>query len=156
VPEHESRWLTGGRVYRQLADRLRAQITAGTYPPGSALPSETALSVQFRVARTTVRRGLAVLENEGLIVTLPGKGRVVAGDGYAVAAYRYQVIARDLREQIHAGTLAAGAVLPSEHVLCRWHGASRNTVRRALADLEREGLITTEHGKGRFVRPDRD
>ncbi|MFC4062249.1 GntR family transcriptional regulator [Planomonospora corallina] len=156
MPEQESRWLTGGRVYRQLADRLRAQITAGTYPPGNTLPSEAALSAQFRVARTTARRGLAVLENEGLIVTLPGKGRVVAGDGHAAAAYRYQVIARDLREQIRAGTLAAGAALPSEHVLRRRHGASRNTVRHALAELEREGLIATEHGKGRFVRPDRD
>ncbi|WP_433256091.1 DeoR family transcriptional regulator [Streptosporangium sp. CA-135522] len=35
------------------------------------------MAEHFRIARSTVRRGLAVLENEGLITTLPGKGRVV-------------------------------------------------------------------------------
>ncbi|WP_068920861.1 GntR family transcriptional regulator [Planobispora rosea] len=152
MPEHESRWLTGGRVYDQIAARLRARITAGTYPPGTALPSETALVAEFRVARATARRGLAILEDEGLIVTLPGKGRVVTDGSSCGPLYRYQAIAGDLREQIHAGTLVAGAVLPSEHVLRRRYAASRNTVRQALAELEREGLITTEHGKGRFVR----
>ncbi|WP_203863788.1 GntR family transcriptional regulator, partial [Planobispora rosea] len=46
----ESRWLTGGQVYDQIAARLRARITAGTYPPGTALPSEAALVAEFRVA----------------------------------------------------------------------------------------------------------
>ncbi|WP_203863153.1 GntR family transcriptional regulator, partial [Planobispora rosea] len=102
--------------------------------------------------RATARRGLAILEDEGLIVTLPGKGRVVSDGASGGPSYRYQAIAGDLREQIHAGTLVAGTVLSSEHVLRRRYAASRNTVRHALAELEREGLITTEHGKGRFVR----
>ena len=57
-----SRWLTGGLVYPQIADRLREKITSGEYPAGGALPSEAALVEEFHVARTTVRRGLAVLE----------------------------------------------------------------------------------------------
>ncbi|WP_329086881.1 GntR family transcriptional regulator [Streptosporangium sp. NBC_01469] len=150
----ESKWLTGGLVYPQIAGRIRARIAAGDYPPGSLLPSESALVAEFRVSRTTARRGLAVLESEGLIIVMPGKGRVVRDDGSTLgASYRYQMIAHDLREQIRAGTLAAGTTLPSERALRQRHGASRNTVRQALAELEREGLITTEHGKGRFVRP---
>ncbi|MGS2641805.1 GntR family transcriptional regulator [Streptosporangium sp. LJ11] len=150
-----SRWLTGGLVYPQIADRLREKITSGEYPVGGALPSEAALVEEFHVARTTVRRGLAVLESEGLIVTMPGKGRVVKEERQQVGAaeYRYQVIARDLRAQIRGGVLAVGAVLPSENVLRRQYVASRNTVRHALGELEREGLIVTAHGKGRFVRP---
>ncbi|MFB9882076.1 GntR family transcriptional regulator [Planobispora siamensis] len=152
MPKHEGRWLTGGRVYDQIAARLRARIATGTYPPGSALPSEAALVAEFHVARTTTRRGLALLEAEGLIATLPGKGRVVIGDGSPDGPlYRYQMIAAALRTQICGGMLAAGAVLPSEHALRREHGVSRNTIRQALAELEHEGLITTEHGKGRFV-----
>ncbi|MER5418966.1 GntR family transcriptional regulator [Streptosporangium roseum] len=148
-----SRWLTGGLVYRQLADRIRAQITAGEYPRGSTLPSEPALAEHFRVARSTVRRGLAVLEGEGLITALPGRGRVVNDpDQETGPAYRYQVIANDLREQIRTGALVAGARLPSEMALRRHHGASRNTVRQALDELRHEGLIVTAHGKGRFVR----
>ncbi|MFJ2034299.1 GntR family transcriptional regulator [Streptosporangium sp. NPDC087985] len=149
----KSTWLTGGLIYPQLADRLRAQIAAGDYPAGSFLPSESLMAQQFHVARTTVRRSLAVLEGEGLIVTLPGKGRVVVGDAQTEASYRYQQIAGVLREQIRAGILAVETVLPSEQALRRQYHASRNTVRYALAVLEREGLITTEHGRGRFVRP---
>lgn len=149
----ECRWLTGGLIYPQLADRLRAQIAAGDYPAGSLLPSESTLVQQFHVARTTVRRSLAVLEDEGLIFTLPGKGRVVKSTDVQVqASYRYQEIAAILRRQIQAGSLAIGTLLPSEQALRRQHDASRNTVRHALAELEREGLITTEHGRGRFVR----
>ncbi|SNT61619.1 regulatory protein, gntR family [Streptosporangium subroseum] len=147
-------WLTGALIYPQLANRIRAQIAAGDYPAGSLLPSESALVQRFHVARTTVRRSLAVLEDEGLIVTLPGKGRVVkSADAQIQRSYRYQEIAVILRRQIQTGSFAVGTLLPSEQVLRRQHGASRNTVRHALAELEREGLIATEHGRGRFVRP---
>ncbi|MDR8409772.1 GntR family transcriptional regulator [Nonomuraea sp. 3-1Str] len=149
------RWLTGGRVYTQVADRLRERIISGEFPPGSVLPSETALGRLFGVARNTVRRGLAMLEDEGLLVTVPSKGRVVCGAGPA-APYRYQVIAAELRGQIERGELAAGAAVPSEAELRRCFTASRNTVRQALAVLEREGLVVAEHGRGRFVRSEAD
>ncbi|WP_336212620.1 GntR family transcriptional regulator [Nonomuraea sp. LPB2021202275-12-8] len=145
------RWLTGGLVYPQIAARIREQIVAGEFAPGSVLPSEAELCRRFGVARNTVRRGLALLEGEGLLVTVPSKGRVVAADSGA-APYRYQQIAASLREQIESGILAPGAALPSEAELRRRFSASRNTVRQALAVLERDGLIVAEHGRGRFVR----
>ncbi|MEO3797021.1 GntR family transcriptional regulator [Nonomuraea sp. B10E15] len=150
-PVAEGRWLTGGRVYTQVADRLRARIRAGEFAPGEVLPSEAELCRVFGVARNTVRRGLALLEEEGLLITVPSKGRVVVGDGSA-ASYRYQVIATRLREQIVCGDLAPGAALPSETELQRQFGVSRTTVRQALAVLEVEGLVVVEHGRGRFVR----
>jgi len=150
----ERRWLTGGRAYPQIASRIRDQIHTGQFPPGTVLPSEAELCRTFGVARNTVRRGLALLEKEGLVVTVPSKGRVVAGNpGQAGAAsYRYQEIVATLREQIQSGDLAPGAVLPSEAELRRRFATSRNTVRQALAVLEHEGLIVAEHGRGRFVR----
>ncbi|MFF5207813.1 GntR family transcriptional regulator [Streptosporangium sp. NPDC000396] len=145
-------WLTGRQVYDRIAERLRAQITAGHYPPAGALPSEAALAQRFHVARSTVRRALAILEDEGLIDTMPGAGRRVKSTEQRAALYRYQAIAAALRERITTGALAAGTALPSESALRRQYRASRNTVRHALAELEREGLIVTRHGKGRFVR----
>ncbi|GAA3569758.1 hypothetical protein GCM10022419_058320 [Nonomuraea rosea] len=146
-------WLTGWRVYTQLADRLRDRIVAGEYAAGSVLPSEAKLCREFGVARNTARRGLALLEEEGLIVTVPSKGRVVtAGAATPDGVYRYQLIAGDLREQISHGELVTGSALPSELALRRRYGASRNTVRQALGLLEREGLVVAEHGRGRFVR----
>ncbi|MEU8321177.1 winged helix-turn-helix domain-containing protein [Nonomuraea sp. NPDC048881] len=145
------RWLTGGRVYPQIADLVRERIRSGEFPPGGALPSEAKLCQVFGVARNTVRRGLAILEEEGLLVTVPSKGRVVAGESAAVP-YRYEVIAARLREQIVHGDLGPGAGLPSEAELRRQFGVSRNTVRQALSVLEHEGLVVAEHGRGRFVR----
>ncbi|MFI6599136.1 GntR family transcriptional regulator [Nonomuraea sp. NPDC050536] len=141
--------LTGWRVYSQIADRIRVRIVTGEYPAGSSLPSEAELCAEFAVARNTARRGLAVLEGEGLIVTIPSKGRVVSGA--PATPYRYRAIADDLRDQIARGEL--GPAVPSEAALRRRYAASRNTVRQALAVLEHEGLIVAEHGRGRFVRP---
>jgi GntR family transcriptional regulator len=61
-------------VYRQIADQLRVLIRDGTYPPGTRLPSETELVEDHGVTRVTVRRGLALLEQEGLAEIIRGKG----------------------------------------------------------------------------------
>ncbi|MEV4109301.1 GntR family transcriptional regulator [Nonomuraea sp. NPDC049695] len=148
-----NRWLTGWRIFTQIEDRLRERINMSMYPVGSMLPSEAALCAEFGVARNTVRRALAVLENEGLILTIPAKGRLVlGGDKPKDEPYLYQAIARELRGEIERGELQPGTTLPSEAQLRRQHGVSRSTVRQALAVLEQEGLIASEHGRGRFVR----
>mgnify|MGYP001350361016 FL=1 len=72
-PEMRGGWLTGWRVYRQVAARLRERITTGVYQAGSILPSEAALSAEFRVARNTIRRALEALEADGLILTVPSQ-----------------------------------------------------------------------------------
>ena len=67
----------GGAVYAQLAARLRGDILAGRLRPGHRLPSETTLQQQFGLARGTVRRAVAVLRAEGLVVVRRGHGVVV-------------------------------------------------------------------------------
>ncbi len=64
---------------------------------------------------------------------------------------RYQEIAADLRERLHAGELAACRVLPSEAELSSEFSASRVTVRRALELLRDEGLVDARQGFGWFV-----
>ncbi|MFB7835580.1 GntR family transcriptional regulator [Streptomyces sp. NPDC056056] len=61
-------------------------------------------------------------------------------------------IAADLRTQITAGHLKAGARLPSEPMLAAQYKVSTPTLRNALALLQAEGLIEKIHGKGNFVR----
>lgn len=64
---------------------------------------------------------------------------------------RYLQIADELRERALAGEFAEAGLLPSESELATTHGASRVTVRRALAELKRAGLIDSRQGFGWFV-----
>lgn len=60
--------------YKQIAEQLRAKIVSGELSPGARLPSESELISSLGVARLTVRRALAVLEEEGLTVAEHGRG----------------------------------------------------------------------------------
>lgn len=63
----------------------------------------------------------------------------------------YERIAADLRDKILSQDLPAGALLPSEAALVDQYGVARTTIRRAIADLTAEGLITSITGKGHVV-----
>ncbi|WP_288474369.1 FadR/GntR family transcriptional regulator [uncultured Pseudomonas sp.] len=67
------------RLYRQIADQLRALIDGGEYPPGSCLPAERELAKQLGVSRASVREALIALEVIGLV-------DVRVGDGVRVCA----------------------------------------------------------------------
>jgi GntR family transcriptional regulator len=57
-----------------------------------------------------------------------------------------------LKDGIAQGTYAPGTALPKEEALGQLFGVARATVRRALADLESEGLVQRRHGSGTYVR----
>ncbi|RLL67293.1 GntR family transcriptional regulator [Streptomyces sp. Z26] len=65
----------------------------------------------------------------------------------------FRQIADRLREAIDKGRFKEGAKLPSESELVEHFGVSRMTVRNSLSILQSEGLVSSEHGKGVFVRP---
>lgn len=65
---------------------------------------------------------------------------------------KHRQIADELRGRINRGELPPGAQLPSEAEIGHEYGASRTTVRAALATLTNEGLIASESGRGSFVR----
>lgn len=68
----------------------------------------------------------------------------------------YLQMARGLRELIESGALRGGEALPSERDLVKATGFSRITVRNAIDELMREGLISKRHGAGTFVSPQID
>jgi GntR family transcriptional regulator len=63
--------------WRQIANILREAILDGDYPPGQPLPSELVLSGQFGVSRPTVRQGIAMLRDEGLLTIRRPYGTIV-------------------------------------------------------------------------------
>jgi len=64
-------------VYVQVADILRARIESGQLLPDRPVPSESQLEQEFGIARGTARKAIAVLREQGLVVTVKGRGSYV-------------------------------------------------------------------------------
>lgn len=64
----------------------------------------------------------------------------------------FKRVANELRAEILRGDLAPGNKIPSENQLADRFGVTRATVRKGIALLRMEGLITSHQGKGAFVR----
>jgi DNA-binding GntR family transcriptional regulator len=73
-------------LYQQIANELRRDIAAGRYAAGRRLPSETELAAHYEVNRLTVRKGIALLVEEGLCEKVPGRGTFVSEDQAALSA----------------------------------------------------------------------
>lgn len=66
-------------VYRQVAAILREAIKRGEYPPGRAVPSEARLMQEHGISRETARKAHRLLESEGLVEVVQGRGVYVTG-----------------------------------------------------------------------------
>ena len=76
------------RLYRQVAEQIRALIEAGELKPGSRLPPERELAERFAVSRPTVREALIVLEVEGHIQIRMGSGVYISSRPISVQPLR--------------------------------------------------------------------
>jgi GntR family transcriptional regulator len=66
--------------HRQIAAWLRDRIGAGEFGPDQRLPAESDIVQELGVARTTARRAVAVLRDEGLVYTVQARGTFVRTD----------------------------------------------------------------------------
>jgi GntR family transcriptional regulator len=65
-------------TYRQIADWLERRIRSGDLEPNRPVPSEKTLGQAFPgVARTTIRRAVQYLRDEGLVYTVAQRGSYV-------------------------------------------------------------------------------
>src|SRR5579859_2100417 len=105
--------------YQQIADRLRDQIDSGALQPGERLPSEPDLVRQFDASRNTVRLALALLTNQGQVVTRQGLGTFVTEPAVPFTA---------LLSRVHAQPA----------------GQSPSTVLPEVSNVEAEALTTRQ------------
>ena len=141
-------------AYEQVKAFVKGQINRGTWRPGDAVPSESALQQQFGVSRMTVNRAVKELAVEGLVTRVRGSGTVVA----QLHRISNTLAVRDIHEEIlergHAHTtqvlmvesVTAGAALAK--VLELKTGAS--VFRSVLVHYEDEVPIQFED---RYVNP---
>ncbi|TCV68039.1 GntR family transcriptional regulator [Neorhizobium sp. S3-V5DH] len=84
--------------------------------------------------------------NETLATILPLDGLQSAGTGPL-----YMKLRQSLEDAIRTGRLSHGDALPAERDLADYANVSRVTVRKAVDDLVKDGLLTRKHGSGTFV-----
>lgn len=64
---------------------------------------------------------------------------------------KYLEIYSCLQKNIESGTYQVGSLLPGEHILAQEYQVSRETIRKALKELEVTGYIQKKQGKGSIV-----
>lgn len=69
--------MTARPKYRQIADRLAADITAGRLKVGDQIPPERAIAEDLGISRMTVRMALRHLAERGMIEARVGQGTFV-------------------------------------------------------------------------------
>ncbi|MFB7528588.1 GntR family transcriptional regulator [Streptomyces sp. NPDC056178] len=131
-----------------IADDLRKQISTGQIKAGERLPSEAQLASHYTVSTPTLRNALAVLQGEGLVekihgrgnfvchplrrITYVGGGRMPYAQTAADAALRVSVRTTNLRAQGHlTALLRVSSRSPLTEFLCLSHeGKSPHSLAR--------------------------
>lgn len=142
-PPEPMRRGTGVTLWRQIAERLEAEITTGALRAGQRLPVETDLAQTFGVNRHTLRRALAHLAERGLIEATAGRGTFVKEP-----PLRYPIGARTRFSEIASaggrepfGRLLGSAVEPAGEEVARELAIAEGTpVLRIESIHEADGL----------------
>ncbi len=61
-------------LYAEVANKIRDEFGGGQFSPGAAMPSENTLVEAFSVSRSTIRKALQCLEDDGFLERRQGQG----------------------------------------------------------------------------------
>lgn len=81
-------------IYEQVKDGFCQLILSGALPPDYKLPSVRELASSLTINPNTIQRAYRSLEQEGYIVSVPGKGSFVCNDNQAVKARQQELLVR--------------------------------------------------------------
>lgn len=84
-------------IYEQLIAQIKAEIISGALKEGDALPSVRTMAADLRISALTVKKSYDKLEQEGVVVTVHGKGSFVAPTNKEFVA---EARRRDAEEQL--------------------------------------------------------
>lgn len=76
-------------LYVQIKQFLTQDLQDGRWPPGAAIPSEIELAAHYGVSQGTVRKAVAELAAENLLVRRQGRGTFVASHDEPRAQFRF-------------------------------------------------------------------
>jgi GntR family transcriptional regulator len=94
-------------IYEQVISQIKNEIIAGNLPEGQILPSVRALAAELKISALTVKKAYDLLEAEGFVTTVHGKGTFVnAADLQLAYEARRKAVEDDLAKAIQQGISA--------------------------------------------------
>ena len=94
-------------IYEQIVRQIRAKIIDGSLKEKEPLPSVRTLSRELKISALTVKKAYDLLDEEGLIVTVHGKGSFVAETNRnLIMEERQKEVEEDLEKAIRRGISA--------------------------------------------------
>ena len=113
-------------IYEQVISQIKSEIISGSLPEGQILPSVRALAAELKISALTVKKAYDMLEAEGFVTTVHGKGTFVnAADLQLAYEARRKAVEDDLAKAIQQGVSA---------------GLSRDVIREIIGILMEELL----------------
>ncbi len=113
-------------IYEQVISQIKSEIISGSLPEGQILPSVRALAAELKISALTVKKAYDMLEAEGFVTTVHGKGTFVnAADLQLAYEARRKAVEDDLAKAIQQGVSA---------------GLSRDEIREIIGILMEELL----------------
>ncbi|MEU3453588.1 TetR/AcrR family transcriptional regulator C-terminal domain-containing protein [Micromonospora sp. NPDC006766] len=126
--------------YRRIAGEIRRRIAVGELRPGDPVPSARQLTREHGVAIATATKVLALLRDEGLVLTRSGAGTVVAPSRAAVPRARQSADGPELSRERLVRTAIA---------LADAGGLAAVSMRQLAADLGVATMSLYRHVRGR-------
>ena len=100
-------------IYEQVISQIKSEIISGSLPEGQILPSVRSLAADLKISALTVKKAYDMLEAEGFVTTVHGKGTFVnAADRQLAYEARRKAVEDDLFKAIQKG-ISAG-ISPDE------------------------------------------
>ena len=118
---------SGESAYLQLYRELRSDIVSGALPTGTKLPSKRSLAEELGISVITVEHALALLCDEGYLLSRPRSGFVVSFGGEPAAPPPRRARLEDMR---------VGEGAPPDFPFSLW----AKTMRAVLSDYDRHIL----------------
>ena len=89
-------------LYEQIVEKLQMLIIKGVLEPNSQLPSVRKLAMELSINPNTIQRAYAVLEQQGFIYPVKGRGNFVSPD-LKVMKEKKKLYYGELSKLVHQG-----------------------------------------------------
>ena len=91
-------------IYEQIVERFQMLIVKGILEPDSQMPSVRALATELSINPNTIQKAYAVLEQEGYIYPIKGRGNFVSGNQALVNTFGTPLTSRKSTQRSSPGS----------------------------------------------------